>query len=264
MAEGFFGRWSQRKQALRAGQPLTDAAPPAAQPGTPAGAAGARANSAPAAPVSAGASANSSANALASAPVSASVPSTDAQTLPQPLPAPTLDDVQALKSGDSFARFVAGDVASDVRNAAMKKLFADPHYKVIDGMDIYLDDYNRLGSLDVATVRQMVSGKFLNLFGQDLPPADVPGAPPIGEDAHTATPPSVAQCADEPVLPGTPVALPIEPVPPTATVDLLEITAHDDLDLRLQPDHAARRARLEREPERDPDAALKPVPPRSG
>jgi hypothetical protein len=29
-----------------------------------------------------------------------------------------------------------------VRRAALKKLFSDPHFSVIDGMDIYMDDYS--------------------------------------------------------------------------------------------------------------------------
>ena len=37
----------------------------------------------------------------------------------------------------------ARDVAPDVKNAAMKKLFADPHFNVMDGMDTYIDDYSK-------------------------------------------------------------------------------------------------------------------------
>jgi hypothetical protein len=34
-------------------------------------------------------------------------------------------------------------VAPEVKNAAFKKLFADPHFNVMDGLDIYIDDYSK-------------------------------------------------------------------------------------------------------------------------
>jgi len=153
----------------------------------------------------------------------------------------TLDDVRAIKPDDSFARFVAPDVSPDVRNAAMKKLFADPHYNVMDGLDIYIDDYSKPSPLSGATLRQMASAKFLNLFEEDAPK-------PIGEDAPTVPAPCMAQSAPAPDLPDRP-ATPPELAPALAPDDLTEDTAHDHIDLRLQPDHAAGRARLEREPE---------------
>ncbi|MDD2926241.1 DUF3306 domain-containing protein [Rhodoferax sp.] len=224
MADGFLGRWSQRKQAVREGKPLVEPVPKVVPSEVPPGAA----------------AAPSSAPAVPTVPAAASTVS--------PQPAPTLDDVQALKPDDSFARFVARDVSPDVRNAAMKKLFADPHYNVMDGLDIYIDDYSKPSPLSAAALRQMASAKFLNLLEEE-PPA------PIGEDAHTATASDVAQSAP---------ALPSEPVPTSAADDLIENTSHDHLDLRLQPDHAAGCAVLKREPERHPDAAFEPVPPRSG
>jgi hypothetical protein len=30
-----------------------------------------------------------------------------------------------------------------VRNAALKKLFTDPHFNVMDGLDVYIDDYGK-------------------------------------------------------------------------------------------------------------------------
>ena len=55
-------------------------------------------------------------------------------------------------------------VAPEVKNAAMKKLFADPHFNVMDRMDIYIDDYSQADPLPLAMLRQMNGAKFLNLF----------------------------------------------------------------------------------------------------
>ncbi len=60
----------------------------------------------------------------------------------EPLPPPTLDDVAALNHDADFRRFVAPGVDETVRRSAMKKLFTDPHFNVVDGLDIYMSDYN--------------------------------------------------------------------------------------------------------------------------
>lgn len=61
---------------------------------------------------------------------------------PSRLP-PTLDDVAQLTSDSDFKPFVARGVDENVRRSAMKKLFADPHFNVMDGLDIYIDDYTK-------------------------------------------------------------------------------------------------------------------------
>ncbi|MDI1244682.1 MAG: DUF3306 domain-containing protein [Rhodoferax sp.] len=206
VADGFLGRWSQRKQALREGKVVLEpAAPKHSEPGP-----------------------SVSPSASASAPA---VAATQPPAAAEKAPAPTLADVQALQADSSFAPFVARDVAPEVRNAAMKKLFTDPHYKVMDGLDIYIDDYSVPSPLPAAMLRQMVSAKFLKLFDEEEPAlADQAAAPVISEPAAPGSTPNLD--------------------PP-----------HDHSDLRLQPDYAARPAGPEREPERAADPAFQPVPP---
>ena len=76
---------------------------------------------------------------------------------PTPVKNLSLDDVKALTQDSDFKPFMARHVGSDVRNAAMKKLFADPHYNVMDGLDIYIDDYTVADPLPQAMLRQMAS-----------------------------------------------------------------------------------------------------------
>ena len=57
-------------------------------------------------------------------------------------PLPTLDDVATLSFESDYSGFVAQGVDKAVRRLALKKLFSDPHFKVMDGLDIYIDDYN--------------------------------------------------------------------------------------------------------------------------
>ncbi len=124
-------------------------------------------------------------------------------------PPPTLDDVARLPDGAAVARFVARGVDPAVKNAALKKLFADPHFNVMDGLDIYIDDYGRPDPLPAAMLRQMAQSKFLGLFDDDPEKAAAPG--------DTASGRSPAPLAD-----AAAGALPDE-----------------DPDLRLQPHDAA-------------------------
>jgi hypothetical protein len=92
-------------------------------------------------------------------------------------------------------------VTPEVRNAAMKKLFADPHYQVMDRLDTYIDDYSQADPIPESMLRQMASARFLQLF-EDPP--------------EVANPDTLGDCtAPEPGKP------------------------HDHTDLRLQPNDAA-------------------------
>ncbi|MBL0920006.1 MAG: DUF3306 domain-containing protein [Hydrogenophaga sp.] len=183
--DGFFSRWSRRKEAARSGQPLPTE--PVAAPAVPA-------------PTPA-------------APLPTSEPSAEAPREPQ-TPPPTLDDVAQLTPESDFRRFVAKDVSSDVRNAAVKKLFADPHFNVMDGLDVYIDDYSQSSPLSKAELAMMVGAKFLKLVDD-----------PDEKKAEAAAPSAPTDGGPTAATPGPELA---DPTPP-----------HDDhADLQLQPDHA--------------------------
>ena len=119
-----------------------------------------------------------------------------AQTDPTPSPPPpTLADVAHLTPQSDFRRFVAPTVDPLVKNAALKKLFADPHFNVMDGLDVYIDDYGKASPIPAAMLRQLVQAQGLGLFDQE--PADdqaspdgaaSEGRPKSAQDA-TAVPP---------------------------------------------------------------------------
>src|SRR5215208_7694681 len=88
--------------------------------------------------------------------------------------APTLEDVKTLTSESDFTRFAAPEVTPEVKNAAMKKLFADPRYNVMDGLDVYTGDYSRSDPISAATLRQMASAAFLGLVRADEEVRDQP------------------------------------------------------------------------------------------
>ncbi|PMN88813.1 DUF3306 domain-containing protein [Enterovibrio norvegicus] len=68
----------------------------------------------------------------------------DADTLPPPA---TMDDVENLQEGDSAAVFLAKGVSSEVKKAALRKLFRSDAYNVLDGMNDYDLDYSNTTNL---------------------------------------------------------------------------------------------------------------------
>ncbi len=182
---GFLSRWSRRKAEVREGR-------------------------VPEEPVPAAESAHLTQASVVNA-VQITSPSSDVAEKPMP----TLADAQQLTPESDFTGFMARGVAPDVKNAAMKKLFTDPHFNVMDRMDIYIDDYTQPDPLPMAMLRQMSSAKALNLF-DDEPQSTAQtneGDKPSGEASKV-----VAQ------------SVPIE------NNSNIEHTTHDHADLRLQPD----------------------------
>lgn len=209
MADGFLGRWSQRKQAVREGKPLQEPVPPAPFIAPP----------------------PSGAMRLAPATGSAE-PATDIPpVVSEQSPPLSLEDAAALGAESDYAPFVARSVSPEVRNAAMKKLFTDPHYNLMDRLDTYIDDYSLPDPLPESMLRQMASAKFLKLFDEE-PQAP---SPATGDSADTPSPRTVAQSPHTEIEPGAaPDAAPAPAGPPPEPED-------DHSDMRLQPNHAAGR-----------------------
>ena len=82
---------------------------------------------------------------VAPAPAPAAVPARQAHGVEQggaAPPPPTLAEAEQLTPASDFSAFVGQAVDKDVRRLALKKLFADPHFHVMDRLDMYMDDYN--------------------------------------------------------------------------------------------------------------------------
>ncbi len=175
-AGGFLSRWARRKEQVRTG--VAVAPEPVVL--------------APVAPVVA----------------SAEAPVAEEARIEEPLP--TMNDVALLTRESDFSRFVSPGIDEGVKRAAMKKLFTNPHFNLMDGLDTYIDDYGQPDPIPLAMLKQMNQSKFLRLFEEDE-----------GDPKKSA----------ETTL--------IEPA--TEPVTELKPTPDDDPDLRLQQDDAAGR-----------------------
>jgi hypothetical protein len=56
---------------------------------------------------------------------------------------PELPPLESLTFDSDFKAFLNAQVDERVKRAALKKLFGDPRFNVMDGLDIYIDDYTK-------------------------------------------------------------------------------------------------------------------------
>lgn len=138
------------------------------------------------------------------------------------LPPPTLEEVAALNHDADFRRFVAPGVDETVRRSAMKKLFTDPHFNVMDGLDIYIDDYNKFEPLPPAMLAMLAHAKpLLDPLGHLKQPAmrmlDLAPEQAVAPDAQAPAPALASANEGEAAPREAPV--PPEPAAPAHAVE---------------------------------------------
>jgi hypothetical protein len=159
--ENFLSRWSRRKSASKAGPagPTTDAVP--AQAGT----------QLPSPPEGA-------------LPRSRKGEGEQPLTLHDDSPA-QLPPVDSLTLESDFTPFMQPGVDPGLRRQALKTLLQDPRFNVMDGLDVYIDDYSKPDPLPAGWLEKMNQVKSLGIFTEPAETAPaVPG--PSGERAQKA------------------------------------------------------------------------------
>jgi hypothetical protein len=92
----------------------------------------------------------------------------DSADTKETLPSATLDDVEKIdRFAPDFSSFMKPDVDPVVQQAALKKMFSDPHFNVMDGLDIYIDDYSKPDPIPMEMLKRMVQSDMLNIFRKD-------------------------------------------------------------------------------------------------
>lgn len=179
--ETFLSRWSRRKAAERRGEPQPEAATLPAE--------------------------------VAPVVVPEAVPAEPVPDAPPPL---TLEDAARLTPADDFAPFVAHGVDDAVKRAALKKLFADPHFNVMDGLDTYIDDYSQPDPIPPEMLRELRHVVELRLFE------------PLDDEAAEAAE-AAKRVGFEPDVEAAPVVTgetPPEPAEPPGVDDPAQATPH--------------------------------------
>src|SRR5258706_13304402 len=104
--------------------------------------------------------------------------------------------VESLDGEPDFAPFMRAEVALAFRNQAMKKLFSDPHYNVMDRLDIYIDDYGKPDPIPPAMLRMMNQSKALGLFEEEERAEEAARRAASGEEPAAETPAAETEAAD--------------------------------------------------------------------
>ena len=111
-----------------------------------------------------------------------------------------LPPVDTLNIDSDFSAFMRPGVDEAQKRGALKKLFSDPRFNVMDGLDTYIDDYTKSDPVEPSLARELMSR--LTFDTPATPPAAT--VDPIAAQDETCEPgaPSDAR-------PGTAVALPV-------------------------------------------------------
>jgi hypothetical protein len=108
---------------------------------------------------------------------------TPVEPFPATPPLEPLPPVESLTPESDFTPFMKPDVDKDVKRQALKTLFQDPRFNVMDGLDVYIDDYSKPDPLPEGWLEKMNAMKYLGAFvepaegDEKLAPAE-PEPPP--------------------------------------------------------------------------------------
>jgi hypothetical protein len=82
-------------------------------------------------------------------------PRNTAAVLP-PNTATALPPIESLTIDSEFAAFFKPDVAEATKRAALKQLFRDPRFNIMDGLDVYIDDYTQPDPISPEMMKQLL------------------------------------------------------------------------------------------------------------
>jgi hypothetical protein len=205
-------RWSQRKLAAAQGAPGAKPAPSASVPPPARAPSGPAASTAPSSIPAPDAATATPAAALPPAGAAASPGREGAAPAANALPS-----VETLTFDSDFTAFLQPKVDEAVRRSALRRLFRDPRFNVMDGLDVYIDDYSIPDPISAERVRDLVQSRYIfeppptriNAAGwvEDVPPEDravtpatagveVQRAPAVADGSTTPLPPSQAATPD--------------------------------------------------------------------
>ena len=162
--DDFLSRWSRRKHQARKGEV---AAEPAAAPAVP--------------------------------PIEATAPGE--RQPPPPAESPPLPPIESLTTESDFTPFMKPEVDRGLRNQALKTLFSDPQFNVMDGLDVYIDDYSKPDPMPAGWLEKMTQVARLGAFE---PPKDPPAEPVVEPEklAEAGEPDAAAAPKDPPACEG--------------------------------------------------------------
>jgi uncharacterized protein DUF3306 len=115
----------------------------------------------------------------------------------------SLPPVESLTFDSDFTPFLKSDVDESLKRAALKKLLHDPRFNVMDGLDVYIDDYSKPDPIEPDVVRTLVQARYLfdppktrvtkEGYVEDVPPEDETVDEAAAKRDGEQAPPAIAQ-----------------------------------------------------------------------
>ena len=91
---------------------------------------------------------------------SAAAPATPGNA-PERRSSSVLPRLDALTIDSDYTPFMQAGVDENVKRSALKKLFSDPRFNVMDGLDVYIDDYSKPDPISPDIVRTLVQARYI-------------------------------------------------------------------------------------------------------
>ena len=111
-----------------------------------------------------------------------------------------LPPLDQLTPDSDYRAFFHPKVGEDVRRAALKKLFSDPRFNVMDGLDVYIDDYSKSDPIPAAMLAQLRQAQQIIAWATEDKKKPGGAQDDGGPDAVAATAPPALEDRIEPVL----------------------------------------------------------------
>ncbi|HEX7605488.1 MAG TPA: DUF3306 domain-containing protein [Usitatibacter sp.] len=128
---------------------------------------------------------------------------------PEPLP-----PVESLTPDSDFAAFMRPDVDPSLKRQAFKKLMEDPRFNVMDGLDVYIDDYSKADPIPEGWLEKMTQMRYLGIFKEDAEDEEVAEGAEVAEGTAKAEAESPPEAMQE-----LPAAFPARAIPPDTSVE---------------------------------------------
>jgi len=129
-------------------------------------------------------------------------------------PAAELPPIESLTLESDFTVFFQPQVDEALKRAALKQLFRDPRFNIMDGLDIYVGDYTKSDPIPDHILQQLVQARAIfnprktmltpEGYVVDVPLED-PALPVAAEPAAIAAPTTEASVGIAPAAAGVPV-----------------------------------------------------------
>ncbi len=74
---------------------------------------------------------------------------------------PELPSVDSLTTESDFTPFMRADVDAGLQHKALRKLFSDPRFNVMDGLDVYIDDYSKPDPIAADVVAGLAQARYI-------------------------------------------------------------------------------------------------------